>query len=443
MMLTRTALFAFLFAAAAPLPAGAALVATFDNGRYVDTTSGGGDAESDNVRASTKSVGHEVRRFTRMDAVGFAQAIDNVDALLIPELEVADLSADLDGETRALIAGYVASGGGLVINGTAGLRAARFLNQLFGWSLTSGQIGAAGRSAQAAGTEFADGPTSLPAHTRTRGLDLTSLPEGALALYVQGIRASVVRMSHGAGRVVYLGWDWFDAEPLGRADGGWLRALASAYDDILVCRDVSRGDADGDGIADECDPDEPIGHVDGCADVDGRRELDIAPSVVVKKVGVDTNPSNDGVAVQGEFLLPVGSNFAGLDPQLRPMALMLDAADGTPLASVILPTRSWGGEGSFGWRRRSARKWLYVDETSSPVNGVVHAMIKNRSGKAARRVKVKMTAKKGSYPARPGDEPLGATVVVGDPDAGECAATAFGGADCVFGRSGRRLTCQK
>jgi hypothetical protein len=426
-----------------PLAVDAGTIATFDNSRYVDTTSAPGEAESDNVRASTKSVGHTVRRFTGIDATSLTQAVDNADALLIPELELGDLAVDLDVEARAVIVNYVADGGGIVINGTSGLRAADLLNELFGWSVTSGSVGAGTRTAAAAGTEFADVPDTLPAHTRTRGLDVASLPEEAVVLYEQGNlapRAPIVRFSHGNGRVIYLGWDWFEAKPLGREDGGWVRALGAAYEEIFICRDTSRGDLDGDGIANECDEIEPVQR---CQDVDGQRDLNIAPKIAVKKIGADTDPDNDGLTIHGEFLLPVGSGFNDLDPRLRPVGVILESDDGMELVTVTLPMLTYTGPGTAGWSRTGAGKWLYVDETSSPTDGVVEASIKNRSGSAPRQIRVKLVARNGSIPVESGDEPLRAMVVVGDPAAGECATTTFNRPDCTFGTAGRRLTCQK
>ena len=32
-------------------------------------------------------------------------------------------------------------------------------------------------------------------------------------------------MPFGVGKVIYLGWDWFDAAPLGSRDDGWIDVL--------------------------------------------------------------------------------------------------------------------------------------------------------------------------------------------------------------------------
>jgi hypothetical protein len=42
------------------------------------------------------------------------------------------------------------------------------------------------------------------------------------AIYAAGANATVVLISFGGGRILYLGWDYFGAAPLGANDGGWL-----------------------------------------------------------------------------------------------------------------------------------------------------------------------------------------------------------------------------
>ena len=416
----------------------AAVVATFDNKRYVDTQSGGSEAESDNVRASTKSVGHSVRKFTRIDADSLAAVLAEADAMLIPELETGDLTSALTDEARTVIADFVAAGGGLVINGTSGARAPDLLNDIFGFNLTTGVVGESSLAATAADTAFDQGPRDLPDHIRTRGLNKDGLPGDAVVIYESGIRTTVVRMSHGGGRIVYIGWDWFDARPRGRLDGGWLDVLRSAYDEVLECTDTSLGDVDGDGISDVCDT------VEFCADLDGQRDLNIEPIVTLKKVGVDTRPDNDGLIVSGEFLLPLGDTFGDIDPLTDAVAVIVSASDGTELGAATLPRRAFEGEGTRGWRLRNAgRRWLYVDQTENPVNGIIRVVVRDRSALGARRVLVKFTGERGNYPAVAGDAPLQAAVFVGNPDRGRCAETSFNRSDCTFGRAGRRISCAR
>ena len=181
-----------------------------------------------------------------------------------------------------------------------------------------------------------------------------------------------------------------------------------------------------------------------CPDLDGRRELWTAPRVVVRKIGIDTTPGNDGLTVSGAFELPEGRDFASLDPQSRPVVLVLQGPDGAVLFSVSLLTDAYGGSGTAGWRRgRGGSKWKYFNDTDTPVGGIVAAVLRDRGHDAPRRVVISITGKNATYPVEVDDRPLTAIVVIGDSRSGECARTNFASGDCKSGRRGRRLVCSR
>jgi len=39
---------------------------------------------------------------------------------------------------------------------------------------------------------------------------------------MNGSNAAVAVIPYGTGHIVVLGWDWFDAVPLGTLNGGWV-----------------------------------------------------------------------------------------------------------------------------------------------------------------------------------------------------------------------------
>lgn len=208
-------------------------VAVFDNGAFVDT-SGGSFAESDTVQASLTSLGHTVTTFTGTTAGAWSAAAGGADVILIPEMENGSLNAALSPAARAAIASAVAAGKGFIVMGTSGhssqtLNDRDLLNAIFSYSLVdAGSIGTSTLSAaSAAGTAFAGGVASLPAPSATRSFTTASLPGGALDLYNASGETSVFAVGYGLGSVGYLGWDWFDAAPLGSANGGWLSVLDS------------------------------------------------------------------------------------------------------------------------------------------------------------------------------------------------------------------------
>src|SRR5262249_46282179 len=84
------------------------------------------------------------------------------------------------------------------------------------------------RTAAADGTSFADDPAWITNLSACVPLLKTSLPVGASSLYESSGQTAVALIPWGAGRIVYLAWDWFNAVPLGTATGGWLPVLESA-----------------------------------------------------------------------------------------------------------------------------------------------------------------------------------------------------------------------
>jgi Ca2+-binding RTX toxin-like protein len=104
---------------------------------------------------------------------------------------------------------------------------------VFGYSLAVGAGGVTSpRTGEVAGTSFAGGPASLAANNATRSLAAGSLPGGAATMYADGANATVVAFSYGDGEIVFLGWDWFGAAPVGTQDGGWLNVLNRAVAEV-------------------------------------------------------------------------------------------------------------------------------------------------------------------------------------------------------------------
>ncbi|MEG3991667.1 cadherin domain-containing protein, partial [Microcoleus sp. S28C3] len=77
------------------------------------------------------------------------------------------------------------------------------------------------------GTEFADDPASISANSATTLL--SNLPAGSSKIYTDGSGgAAVASIPSGSGKIVFLGWDWYNAAPLGTTNNGWLSVLNSA-----------------------------------------------------------------------------------------------------------------------------------------------------------------------------------------------------------------------
>jgi Ca2+-binding RTX toxin-like protein len=229
-----------------PAVAYGATIAVYDDPLFVDTAGGTG-AEADNVQASLASFGHTIKTFTGTTGPAFSGGLAGANLLVIPELETGDLAAALDQGALHTIRSYVATGGGLIVFDLAGGNTATFLNTVFGYSLTAGAGGAATtRTGEVAGTAFAGGPATLPDNDATEPLNSASLPSGAAVMYANGTDASVTAFTVGSGEIVHLGWDWFDAAPVGTQAGGWLSVLNRAVAEVAGAGCTVTGTPGGD-----------------------------------------------------------------------------------------------------------------------------------------------------------------------------------------------------
>jgi len=222
------ALGAWLVAAA---PAAAVSVVVFDDAAWVNTTGSFGQ-ESLNVQASLVSLGYGVSTFTGLSGADWQSAAASADVILLPEQSEQGfdptLAESLDPAAVAAIRSFVADGGGFIIHSHPDFfrNDVNFLNEIFDFSIAAV---ASPNSAQdlvagAAGTAFEGGPLTI-ADLSAIGF-IGALPAGATPIYQEAFdQVSVAILPFGDGEIVYLGWDWFDAAPLGSSDGGWLEVL--------------------------------------------------------------------------------------------------------------------------------------------------------------------------------------------------------------------------
>jgi hypothetical protein len=218
------------------LPVRAASVALFFNASYVDTATDG-SGEAYNVQQALLGQGHTVTTFTGVTANELAAALAGKDALVIPELQNGNLSPDLSNEAAFTIALFVNTGGTLLVFDPAVGDPLAVLNGAFPqFHLTSSgvAVGTISKAAGASGTPFVNGPPTLPANLNAVDTVLaSSLPNGngfsSKGIYTDSNgNAAVASISFGGGNIVIMGWDWFDAQPVGAQDGGWLAVLDTA-----------------------------------------------------------------------------------------------------------------------------------------------------------------------------------------------------------------------
>ncbi|MEY2408765.1 MAG: large repetitive protein, partial [Verrucomicrobiota bacterium] len=197
-------------------------VSVYDDPNFVDT-SGGFYSESDSVQASLQSLGNNVTTFTNVDTGLVPGRV-----ILFPSLAYGNPASVLSGSSRLAVRQFVENGGLMVVQG-AGFTVP-FVNDIFGmsWLANYSSELLTPLSSQATGSAFADSPEYIPSNSTTYGLLTNSLPFGTRNIYETNGISIVSVVSIGSGRIVYLGWNWENAVPLGSQDGGWLQVLNSA-----------------------------------------------------------------------------------------------------------------------------------------------------------------------------------------------------------------------
>jgi len=205
--------------------------AVFADPTYVDIGPAIGD-EGTVTLAVLRKQGHTAQPFTGVTAAAFNAALSGKQTLVIPDTANAPLAPALDAAARSAIAGFVNGGGTLVVHYPPS-GASELLNAVFGYSLVQlDPTAPISRSAGGtAGTPYENcGPATLPVANATGGLTVASLPAGSKALYTGANGAvAVAFIPQGNGRIVVIGFDLYDANPVGVQDGGWWSVLYRSY----------------------------------------------------------------------------------------------------------------------------------------------------------------------------------------------------------------------
>lgn len=133
-------------------------------------------------------------------------------------------------EALAAIKAFVQGGGTLVLVGDSHFS---WVNSTFGFTLGSAndyyERHAMPKASGAAETPFAEGPASILSNDGVDLLDAGALPPNTALAYLGpdgDTDASVAVIPSGAGRIVYLGWNFYDAAPIGLQDGGWRKIIS-------------------------------------------------------------------------------------------------------------------------------------------------------------------------------------------------------------------------
>lgn len=202
----------------------------FVNNNFVDYYEGSTNTsdEANNLIAMFDESGIAYKKFTDIDGRTFS-SLDNMDKLIIPELDEGDLLPSLTSDAKNAITDFVDGGGTLIMFEPDSGDVINVLNELFGWSLDTNGVSEPIDITEAGIILFPDESATLPDLSATDSLNTTTLPDYSVSIYTgDGANQTVVaRMPYGAGFVYVLGWDWYNAQPVGNQDGGWNHLLRS------------------------------------------------------------------------------------------------------------------------------------------------------------------------------------------------------------------------
>jgi hypothetical protein len=224
-------------------------------------------------------------------------------------------------------------------------------------------------------------------------------------------------------------------------DGFGAAGIPSSTCPVDNCPQVAnpdQRDTDVDGLGEGCDP---------CTNVGGVQDFQFKPKLVFRNLKNSELASDDAMVVKGEFTLGAGASYDELNPLAEGARVAVLAFDNAEVVNVELPTGQFPGrKGSRGWKLTRRGVWKYIDKTTERVGGIVKVVVKDKSGREPRLVRVVVKGKRSNYPIAPVDSPVNASVVLGDDAAatqGLCGETAFAAPDCRFNGSGGMLTCDQ
>lgn len=192
------------------------------NTDYVDYSPGDSGSEASNVTAYLTDLGRTFDTFTDVSAEALQTALAGKKMLIIPELEGDALN--LTSDAQSVIESFVNQGNNLLVFYNNFYE----LNDIFGFSLTGGEGGSGiEKTPEAASTIFAGGADNLPNLSATSSIDISSLPSNSTVVYKDSVDQAtyVTIIEYGQGKIFIFGWDWYNAQPVGAEDGGWLQLL--------------------------------------------------------------------------------------------------------------------------------------------------------------------------------------------------------------------------
>lgn len=199
---------------------------------YVADPMGGNGYEANNIMAYLDANTIAYETFSDISESGWNSLIYEISYgyVVIPEIEKADILPDMSAGAKSAVNNFVSNGGKLLMFNSPIGDMVDFLNDIFSFSIGGeGGINEPINLTVAGSALFPSESPTISYLDATNSLDTSTLPAESVTIYEgSGANQSVVIMiPYGSGKIYVLGWDWFDASPLGGEDGGWLHLLES------------------------------------------------------------------------------------------------------------------------------------------------------------------------------------------------------------------------
>lgn len=190
----------------------------FINTNYVDYRENVGvsvSREPNNLMAFMDSAGLYYETFTDISESSFASFSGGF--ILIPEIEEDNLNPDLTSGARTAIESFVDNGGTFIVFHPGNGDVPEVLNAVFGFSIDTNDPDEPISLTQDGENLFPGESSTLASLSATSSIDTSTLPENSITIYEgDGANQSVVAMiPYGGGKIYVLGWDWYDAPPIG------------------------------------------------------------------------------------------------------------------------------------------------------------------------------------------------------------------------------------
>lgn len=201
--------------------------------KHVDYDPADAWSEASNIEAFLKSIKNlKVSLLKDFTVSALHSALSEHRVLVVPTLDNGDIAKEAAQGILPQIKEFVQYGGTLITFYPQD-ELQNFLNTAFHFNIKTTSTSTNGKykfhSSEAQGTPFSAALDNLDHNQYMRSLVHTSLPPEAKVIYSDSNDNSVVSLIPvGQGNVIVLGWDWSQAAPVGKADGGWLKILELA-----------------------------------------------------------------------------------------------------------------------------------------------------------------------------------------------------------------------